>query len=65
MGIDAVALAPAMGIVVLTLTGLVVAAMGLDPHGPAGVVSAGVLAAVGYAAAFGPNVGVRLRRRAG
>ena len=63
--IDAAALAPAMGIVVLTLTGLTVAAMGFDPHGPAGIASAGALAAVGYAGAFGPTVRIRLRRRAG
>jgi hypothetical protein len=63
--LDAVALAPALGVVVLTLTGLAVAAVGLDPHGAAGVAATAIAALVGYAFAFGPRVRIRLRRRAG
>jgi hypothetical protein len=63
--LDAVALAPALGVVVLTLTGLAVAAVGLEPHGAAGVAAATIAALLGYAFAFGPRVRIRLRRRAG
>ncbi len=62
--LDAVALAPAFGLVALTLAGLAVAAVGLNPHGTAGVASALVAASAGYGYAFGPKVRVRLRRHA-
>jgi hypothetical protein len=43
--IDVAALSPAIGVVVVTFVGLGVALVGSDPSGPAGLVSAAVLAA--------------------
>lgn len=50
--LDAVAVAPAVGVVLVVLTGLVVGLLDGDPRGPVGIVSVAGVAVIGYVSAW-------------